>query len=195
MPYKDPDKQRENVREATQRWRLKKKLEQQQKDPLDLNAGMKPLEDDFPSKEYFEELLGHEMSDTEYIKLKVKSSNERKELMEKREKEETREYEQVMLLVAFNPKTRGKCIRFRNSYLSMNIQNEDFDIQNHNAVCDYCGRWLATYTTHYVIGGINLHHPEQEPEPYHRGHNWKPICCQVCGSVRRFGRCPNGCDG
>lgn len=156
MPYKDAEKEKRKKREWIRRKRLNEKLEREQKDPLDLNAGMKPLEDDFPSKEYFEELLGHEMTDTEYIKHKIKAQKERKELKERTEREQLAEQQGILALEPFNPKTRNKCIRFRRAYLSLTMANEDFEIQNHNAKCDCCGRWLASYSKKVAIEGVSL---------------------------------------
>jgi len=197
MPYADPEKERRKKREWIRRKRLNERLEKEKQDPLDLNFGMKLLEDAFPSKEKLEEIFGHEMTHADYIKLKINAQRERKELRERREKEQIAENQGMMLLESFNPKSRGKCIRFRQAYMNNNFANEDFDILNHN--CEYCDKWIRSFDSHpnnTNFGGINLHHPEQDvkPEPHHVGHNWKPAYCEKCGALRKYGKCPNGCD-
>src|SRR3989304_5224359 len=162
MPYKNP----EDTKEAMRRMRLKRKLAEASKDPLDLNVGMKPVKDVFPSMEDWLE-ANPDKTATDYIKLKIAWDRETAENERQIEEQDERQFNVTMTLEPLNPKSRGKCIKFRQAYLSFNMPNEDFATQNHNATCEYCGKWLRTYSKNFDLH-VDFWHPEPKEDPIDR---------------------------
>jgi hypothetical protein len=189
MPYKN----KEDTANAMARMRLKRKLAEAQQNPNDLNFGMKPIKDVFPSQDEWLE-ANPDKTPTDYIHLKIAWDRETVQNEQAILEEDRKEFRDTMVLEPFNPKCRATCITFRKAYLSFAISSMDWRIQNHNATCSFCGKWLASYTKNASLGSADLWGTESKAEDkidkIKREQGWK-LSCSHCGiPLNNDGTCP-----
>lgn len=147
---------REAMRIRKQRERLRNKLEAENKDPDDLNFGMKPIKDIFPDFEEYQEFWakqGIEKSQTDWLKAKLEWDRETVQNEQELLEQDAKQLHGVLNLMQYNPKCRNKCIEFRNAFINGD-SNLGVIHQNHN--CPYCDKWLEQYKKTQVINGIDL---------------------------------------
>ena len=138
-----------------ERQRLKERLEKEEeisRDIANLNFGMKPLTDSFPTMDDYLS-ANPDKTPTDYIHLKIawqKESAENEHDFENRELKEAGEYGNLERL---DPKNRHKCIQFRKAWMT-NDPSLGVIHQAHN--CKWCDSWLVKYKKTVALEGCNL---------------------------------------
>lgn len=182
-------------RKRRQRLREKLEAEEQAVKQGDLNFGMKPSIDCFPSQEEYLTQFP-DKTVTDYIKFKIEWNKETRQNEEAILAEDRAELRDTLKLEPLNPKCRATCVTFRNAYLNFGISSADWRIVNHSAVCSFCSKWLVAYTKSVGDSGVNLWQTESKAEDVdvltRREQGWQ-LSCGRCGTPLVDGVCPRGC--
>jgi hypothetical protein len=138
-----------------ERQRLRERLEKEEelsKDPVNLNYGMKPIKEIFPSMDDYL-AANPDKSKTDYIHLKIEWDRETVQNQNEEQQRQLQEVSKLGNLEPLNPKCQRECVKFRIAYMN---RSPDLGLihQNHN--CVFCDKWLIKFKKELPVRGLIL---------------------------------------
>ena len=138
-----------------ERQRLKERLEKEEelsKDPANLNCGMQPVKEVFPSMDDYL-AANPDKSKTDYIHLKIEWDRETVQNQNEEHQRQLQEVSKLGNLESLNPQRKRECVQFRIAYMS---RSPDLGLIHQNHDCKYCDNWLKTFKKELPVRGLIL---------------------------------------